>query len=557
MISVCFLPNCLANYGTEFYIGAMRNYEGVTEAFKLYISTPSVSSVEYIVEINNGVQGTGNVTYNSPAVISLPVSLVTNDHFYSSRFKGVYVYSAHGGLLSVLVVNDQENTIGDYLAYSHQNLELSQYQYYAVSTGTLGANHLSEVLLIGNEDNTTVTVVPTQTVTVPVDIQTNGGSRTVAAGSSFTFTIHRMQTFLIGVPVLDISGTSIISDKPLTVVSGHECGNVPLICCCQHITEQIPPTVTWGTNFFLTPYFGHSVGPYFKVVASESQTTLILTCTLNNIISSNTTYLELAGDVTTFELNLSGSSYCYIESDKPILVTQLGPSITDYGDPVISMLPPLEQHQQSITLVVPSFSDITTLYVNIASTKKGPVLLDGQSISVTWNDIYDKNNNTVGYGAQIQFSYSPTSVSYTISMQSRFSALVYGFGHNQGFSYSAGVNLKQLVHSMYTNLLFQYFILYLDPLQLSPRYGNNLGGVPVRVSGPYFKENDIIELSFDDVVVNCSHTSNVEALCVSPFLATVGKVDVAAYINSFQYERTAVYYSGKYHTIIIIILTII
>ena len=84
-----------------------------------------------------------------------------------------------------------------------------------------------------------------------------------------------------------------------------------------------------------------------------------------------------------------------------------------------------------------------------------------------------------------------------------------------------------------------------DSLQLSPQYGNNFGGVPVRVSGPYFKENDKIELSFDEVVVNCSRTSNVEALCVSPFLAMVGRVRVVAYINSFPYERTAVYYSGK------------
>ena len=439
----------------------MRNYREQTNALTLYITTPSISPVEYIVETTSGVQASGNVTNNSTAIVSLPVSLVTNNALYSSRFKGIHVYTTNGGDISVLVVNYRIYTIGDYLAYPYQVFPLSQYQYYAVSTGTLAVdeNSLSEVLLVGNEDNTTVTVVPTQTVTVPVDIQTNSGSRTVAAGSSFTFTIHRMQTFLIGVPLLDISGTSIVSDKPLTVVSGHECGNVPLICCCQHITEQIPPTVTWGTNFFLTPYFGHSVGPYFKVVASESQTTLILTCTLNNIISSNTTYLELAGDVTTFELNLSGSSYCYIESDKPILVTQLGPSITDYGDPVISMLPPLEQHQQSITLVVPSFSDITTLYVNIASTKKGPVLLDGQSISVTWNDIHDNNNNTVGYGAQIQFSSSSTSVSYTISMQSRFSALVYGFGNDQGFSYSAGVNLKLLVQSMYTKFHFIFFIV--------------------------------------------------------------------------------------------------
>ena len=440
----------------------MRNLQGDTDALILYITTPSVSPVEYIVETANGVQASGNVTNNSTAIVNLPVSLVTNNALYSSRFKGIHVYTINGGDISVLVVNSRTSggTIGDYLAYPYQVFPLSQYQYYAVSTGTLAVseNSLSEVLIVGNEDNTTVTVVPTQTVTVPVDIQTNSGSRTVAAGSSFTFTIHRMQTFLIGAPVLDISGTSIISDKPLTVISGHECGNVPLVVYCEHISEQIPPTVTWGTNFLLTPYYGHSVGPYFKVVASESQTTLILTCTLNNIIPSNTTYLELAGDVVTFELSLSSSSYCYIEADKPILVTQLGPGSStnnnNYGDPVISMIPPLEQHQQSITLVFPSFSSITTLYVNIASTKKGPVFLDGQSLSVTWNDIHDNNNNTVGYGAQIQFSYSSTSLSYTISMQSKFSALVYGFGQDLGLSYSAGVNLKQLVHSMYTNLLF-------------------------------------------------------------------------------------------------------
>ena len=68
------------------------------------------------------------------------------------------------------------------------------------------------------------------------------------------------------------------------------------------------------------------------------------------------------------------------------------------------------------------------------------------------------------------------------------------------------------------------------------------------MSGPYFKKYDKIDLSFDDVVVRCSRTSNVEALCVSPFLATVGKVNVVAYINSFPYERTTVYYSGKYNT---------
>ena len=427
----------------------MRNYRGGVDQLLLYIATPSASPVSYSIETNSGTFTNGTVNSSVPAVISLSTSLVTNDGLYSSRFKGIHVHSTDGGLLSVLVVNRRSATYGDYLAYPYQNLGLSQYQYYAVSTGTLAIseNSLSEVLLIGTEDNTTVTVVPTQTVTVPVDIQTNGGSRTVAAGSPFTFTIHRMQTFLIGVPVVDISGTSIISDKPLTVVSGHECGNIPLVCCCQQIAEQIPPTATWGTRFLTTPYTTRSVGPYFKVIAANNDTTLSFTCGS----SSSTAYLPVAGNVTTLLAN-PGGSYCSIVSNKPVLVTQLGPSQSSgsgQGDPVISMVPPLEQYMGNITFVLPAFSTISSHYANIATTMNGSVFIDGQLESVTWNNIYDNSNNIIGYGALISFGSRSTSTSHTISMSSGFSTLVYGFGSNRGYSYSAGVNIYQSVEGIF------------------------------------------------------------------------------------------------------------
>lgn len=385
------------------------------------------------------------VTSSVPVTISLPTSLVTNTALYSSRFNGVYVHSTNGGLLSVLVVNLQDYTFGDYMAYPYQNLHLLQYQYYAVSTGTLAVSDmsLSEVLLVGNEDNTVVTVVPTQNVTVPIDIQASSSNRIVTAGSSFSFTIHRMQTLLIGAPILDISGTSIVSNKPLTVISGHECGNIPLVCCCQQVVEQIPPTATWGTLFLLTPYATRSVGPYFKIVASLEETTLNFTCSATNgTLSSNSAYLPNAGNVTTLH---SSSGYCSIISDKPILVTQLGPSQyagSGEGDPVISLVPSIEQHQQNITLVVPSFSTITSNYINIAATKNDTLFIDDQPKSLTWINIYDNANSIIGYGAQIPFNRISTTTSHTISMEAEFSSLVYGFGDNHGYSYSAGINLE-------------------------------------------------------------------------------------------------------------------
>lgn len=428
----------------------MRNYRGETSAFLLYITTTSVTPVSYTVETNTGVFTTGNVTSTVPVMVNIPISLVTNNGLYSSRFNGVHVNSTSIGSLSVLVVNTGSSTFGDYLAYPVQDFQQNQYQYYAVSTDTLatGENSLSEVLLVGNRDNTTVTVVPTQSMTVPQDIQDpNSGSRTITAGNPFTFTIHRMQTFLIGAPILDISGTSIVSSEPLTVVSGHECGNIPLVCCCQQLAEQIPPTVTWGKQFLLTPYATRP-GPYFKIVASESKTTLTFTCSTSQGVYNNVTYLDLAGDLTL--RNSSTGIYCFIDSDKPILVTQFGPSQgagIGLGDPVMSLIPPLEQHDLRITFVVPYFPSIVSTYLNIATVKKGSVFLNNQSIQITWNNIYDSSGNIAGYGGQISLNSSLALKSYTITMQSPFSALVYGFGNYHGYSYSAGVNINQLVTS--------------------------------------------------------------------------------------------------------------
>lgn len=460
---IVLLQNASAAYGTEFYVGAMRNYRGNTDEFLLYITTPSVSPVLFTIETSSGTFTSRSVTSSAPVTISLPTSLVTNNALYSSRFKGVYVYSTSGGLLSVLVVNIQDYTFGDYIAYPYQDLQLSQYQYYAVSTGTLATYDmsLSAVLLVGNEDYTTVTVISTQNVTIPINIQTNSGNRTITAGSSFSFTIHRMQTLLIGAPALDISGTSIISNKPLTVISGHECGNIPLVCCCQQITEQIPPTATWGKRFLVTPYATRNVGAYFKVVASESQTFLNFTCSSISRgilgLSASSAYLPLAGHVAT--LNAGTGSYCSIVSNHPILVTQLGPSYfagnANGGDPVISLIAPIHQYQKNITVVIPSFETILNDYINIATTSKGPVTIDGKAVSLFWNNIYDSGSNIVGYGAQIQFTSGSSAASHTIIMQSGFGTLVYGFANFHGYSYSAGINIYELVNSKY---LFRYCI---------------------------------------------------------------------------------------------------
>ena len=466
MIDACIYLNLgIATYASpqqstsyDFYIGALRNYRGHTTDIWLYIMTRSSSPVNYTVETYSGTIATGIVTNTTLSKLAISTTLVVLDSSYQNRNKGIHVSSNNE--ISVLLINYQIATIGEYLAYPVQNLSIPRYRYYAVSTGTLAISEqsLSEVLLVGTEDNTAVTVVPTQNITVPQNTQFSSSPEiNVTAGTPFSFTLHKLQTFLFGAPGNnDITGTSILSDKSLTVISGHECGNVPDdVYYCEHITEQIPPTVNWGQQFLLTPYSGRPV-QYYKIVTASNHTTYNFTCGINN---TTTYYLQTAGSSSTH--STGSNNYCSISSDKQILVTQLVPghALGNTGDPAISLVPSIDQYSQDVVFVFPNLTygtpyDITSHYINIATTNQNTILLDGVPLSLTWNAIYDYTNNVIGYGTQL--NSTSLDIPHILASDNKFTTLIYGVGSSTAYSYSAGLSNMQsifLFHYVWLGIL--------------------------------------------------------------------------------------------------------
>lgn len=212
----------------------------------LHIITPFSSPVNYTVEIFSGIIATGIVNNTNSALVVLSVSLVTESSDYDNRNKGILVSSDSNEHISVIVVHRRVRFVGAYLAYPYLVYPINEYQYYIASIdGIMNVIAKSEVLLVGNVDDTTVTITPTLNINVPQDIQNSTSPNiTYLAGTSFTVTLHRLQTFLLRpTSPADLIGTSIVSNKPLSVISSNECTERPL---CQHLVEQIPPTITWG-----------------------------------------------------------------------------------------------------------------------------------------------------------------------------------------------------------------------------------------------------------------------------------------------------------------------
>ena len=75
---------------------------------------------------------------------------------------------------------------------------------------------MSEILLVGNIDNTIITITPTADVVVPIDIHSaDSSSETILAQSTKTIKLHRFQTFFFGATGVDLSDTCIVSNQPL------------------------------------------------------------------------------------------------------------------------------------------------------------------------------------------------------------------------------------------------------------------------------------------------------------------------------------------------------
>ena len=425
----------------------MRNIGGSTlTSLRLTVGTPSNGTVPFIVESSEEVIHTGMVTSSSPVVVTISSDQQVVSSDFSNRKKGVHVYSTNGDLLYVVA----ENFIaflnhGAYLTYPCFSLgeNVNRYEYGVVSFDDPTDALNSQFLLVACKNNTTFTITPSQSVSLPSNAQISSSDTTVEAGTpSHEITLHEMQTLLV-LSVDDLTGSTIISNNPLTVLSGHECANIPLSeAGCEPLAVQIPPIATWGTRFLLAPHAGRDGPQAFKAVSSKSNTSFVYTCASES---------RFAPETAT--LSFFSADYCYLESTDPVLLTELsfGGSIDSKGDPTISIISPLDQYVKSIDFLSLTTSDFPSNYISVTVAAEhynaDNIRLDGEAINCEWYEIKDNDENTVGYGCNKTIA-SGSSIPQKHSVahlddDGLLSVLVYGFSSfpGRGYAYLAGQNL--------------------------------------------------------------------------------------------------------------------
>ena len=412
----------------------------------LTVSTLSSLSVTCNITVKSfNYTHNGTVTKNSPLTYKyeVPSLFLTHSTSFGDRYKGMNLKSDRPISVSFYSI-----FIDHLVLPYHEYPGVSQYEYYAVSTSSYRNTSLSQVLLVGCINNTIISIIPTVDLFIPIDVQKNGSNDIlVTKGNSHTITLHEGQTLLLGKGNgSDISGTHFISNKPLTVITGHECGSTPdMIKCnrCHPLQLQVPPTITWGKRFILTNFinfgFGRSTVPsYVKTVTSQTNTSITIYC--NG--TTNTTRYFTNGAIGTYQYNIT--EYCYMEANKPIFVVLFPHS--DYYHTAMVLIPPMEQYLQEVNFDLYRYSSYSKLVITASVEGFSPTaILHNGLATVNWTPIYDSTRNIVAYGTEIEINrhYSNHSVVHT-GRNGKLSVQVQGYFHSSTiYGWPAVVLLEQ------------------------------------------------------------------------------------------------------------------
>ena len=410
----------------------------------LLITTTETEIFNFTIEAMDGLFYEGTVNYTGSTEVFLPPHYVVSN--VTKTNNGLAIKTEGGKRISVSVSSHYEYSSDSYLALpliAYTSLE--EYIYYAVTPDTNITGLMNRVLLVGGYDNTTVTVIPTEDVDVSTVINGDGF---LLADQSYTFSINRLETILLE-SIFPLTGTKVVTSKPITFLSGHQCAVVPESGgSCDFAIEQFPPTINWGKTFIFPMLSSRTGGSYFTLMAAEKNTVADLWCSLitNNANISHQLILTNAGEYKSLEI-APDDVVCSITADKPVLVSVLGTSENadeNNGDPLLFMIPPVEQYSTNISYTIIN-EHFNSSFVNLVVTGDyNDILMDDITLSSQWSPILASNltaDNITAYATHLQINDSETHNIATKNATTKFSAVIYGFKFSVGYGQRTGMTL--------------------------------------------------------------------------------------------------------------------
>ena len=473
----------ITSEANEFYIGFLQNYiKPEYHSIKslhlntttIFIATNEVGGATVTIT-DRGKQTIRMIQEgrNVPTLL-LPIDLAEGARVEGSwdRNKGIRIKAEESKKIVVFGLNEELHSVEGFTAFPCARLPaVTYYEYYAVSvpptTTVQSTTADSAFLLVGCENNTNITVMPSQSVPNP-----SNPLLRVNPGQNFTVTLNEMQTLYFESKD-DLTGSRVLSDAPISFFSGHECGNVPYnIAECDHLVEQFPPTATWGNRFFTAPTFGRTSGDVFKLLTAEDNALVQVECIFKNQTAANafTVSLTRAGESVNF--TIPSTHFCSVVSNRQTMLVQFTPGQHaddgNIGDPFMVIVPAVHQYTNEVTAITASALGLSfTNYLNIfvAAVHFNSTQIKVNSTVVdTWVAIPCNASTICGYVAQVLVDDGIQHVSHD-DPHAVFGVTVYGLSSQETYAYVGGLKLsvaggKVSKSNNYYNYRYTYLLVY-------------------------------------------------------------------------------------------------
>jgi hypothetical protein len=489
--------------GTDFWIAFDRNYSGNPE-LTIFISGDTATSGEVTPF------GMAAIPYSvTPgAVTSVPVPsslMIDVDNAVSD--KGIHVTA--GAPVSVYGLNRIQFTTDAFLAIPTEDAgtQFRVLEYAGGSPGGAG--------IVATQDGTVVTINPVAAAGanpagVPFDVNLNTGQTYQLAGDD------------------DMSGSTISSNKPISVYGYNPCTNIPPgFAFCDHIVEQLPPTSAWGTSFLSARLANRAKGDTYRILADQDGT----------VVTINGTEAATLGAGEFFEAIVPGDAVTpsntgvAITTSKPALVAQYSNGTSFDGvqsDPFMMLVPPFEQFQSGYTVTTPA-SGFSTNFINVVvpTASIGDFTLDG----ATQDPAAFAPIGTSGFSSA-QF---PVALgSHNLDGSSPFGVFVYGFAQDDSYGYPGGYRLSPVAAAA---------TLTLDQPAYSQFVGGNICPIAtVRDDGGNPLEGITVSFEVDSPAFSGTGVTNAAGqtnVCFTSAAVTAGTLTASAGLSIGTLTATA------------------
>jgi len=457
--------------GKEFWLSFMPNFHNNVES-----PDPAIKFGDSLyIFINAEQPTTGKITYRDRYGIESVENFSINntDELYTFKVSyydyEIWGYNYHGNAFSNFQTEKNApqsfhiETNEEVTVYAHTQAvttsdafivlpaDVLSTEYFIMTYNSDGRTTLNEFsrtpsqfLIVATEDNTTVDI----TTTVDTYLRP-AGDRTINLNKGESYLLQAK--FDRGIQNPDLTGSHVVSDKPIAVFGGHQRALVPITNLTGSsrdcIVEHIPPTATWGKNAFIIPPDEpkdprSTKGSLYRVLACQDST----------VININGTQTEILDKGEFYESTLTEP--IELISSKPVLVGifkytagESGQQLP-IGDPFMMLIPPKEQFISKCKVI-----NVQAWEKNTGDNQYYPVYEEQYIAIVTpetgLDSIYiDDVKIEPSDFTEIQSSgyyYANIPVDdgvHNIAASKQVGVYIYGYGKANSFGYTGGMGLK-------------------------------------------------------------------------------------------------------------------